>query len=208
MSRSARPPRPFGCDRRDLALLLALAAAAGALLFHGLDRVYLWQDEAATALMGERLLAHGKPLAWDGSPVLNAFIPGLGNSRAKHAGATFDITNSVVQSRDLEIRAGLMRMQFKGSVDFEQRVEGRMEAEMLRGLPAVGFVLSKVFWPVTKLFEYKVTGTLGDPKTEQLFVISRVLLFPFQPIKTIRELFEPDKKTDEKPPAAAPAPEP
>jgi len=57
-------------DRRDLALLLVLAAVAGALLFSNLDRVYLWQDEAATALLGERLLAHGKPLAWDGKNLI------------------------------------------------------------------------------------------------------------------------------------------
>src|SRR5262245_6357174 len=53
-------------DRLDLALLLVLAGAAGVLLFSNLGRIYLWQDEAATALLGERLVAHGKPLAYDG----------------------------------------------------------------------------------------------------------------------------------------------
>ena len=56
---------------------------------------------------------------------------------------------------------------------------------------------------------YKVTGTLANPKTEQLYIISKVLLFPFQPIKTLKEIFaEPEKKTEEKPPAPIPAPDP
>jgi len=142
------------------------------------------------------------------SPVLNAFIPGLGNSRARHASLTYVITNSVIYSGDVEINARLMRMQFRGTVDFEQRVDGRMEAELLRNMPGIGFVVSKVFWPVTKLFEYKITGTLAHPKTEQLYAISKVLLFPFQPVKTIKELFEEPDTTEEKPPSPAPPAEP
>jgi len=141
------------------------------------------------------------------SPVLNAFIPGLGNSRARHAAANFGITNSVIHSRDGEIRATMVRMQFRGAVGFDERVDGRMEAELLRDVPALGFVISKVFWPVTKLFEYKVTGTLSDPRTEQQYVISRVLLFPFQPIKTLKELFK-EAEGDQGGAPASPAPAP
>lgn len=148
------------------------------------------------------------------SPVLNAFIPGLGNSRARHADAIFGITNSVIHSRDLEIRATMMRMQFRGTVDFAEHVEGRMEAELLRDLPALGFVISKVFWPVTKLFEYRVTGKLANPKTEQVYAISKVLLFPFQPIKTLKELFGQEGSAPEDsllepgPPPGLPTPPP
>jgi hypothetical protein len=124
------------------------------------------------------------------SPVLNAFFPGLGNSRAKHATATFEITNSVIHTEDLEIRATAMRMNYLGTVDFKQRVEGRMEAELLRDLPAFGFLISKVFWPVTKLFEYRITGSLKNPKTEQVYIISKIFILPFAPIKTLRDLFE------------------
>ena len=142
------------------------------------------------------------------SPVLNAFFPGLGNSRAKQASTTFQITNSVIHSRDLEIRATAMRMKYLGSVDFDQRVEGRMEAELLRDMPAFGFLISKVFWPVTKLFEYKITGTLGNPKTEQLYVISKVFILPFAPIKTLKDIFNqafvPEEKPAETPPPGQP----
>src|SRR6185503_16787550 len=72
------------------------------------------------------------------SPILNAFVPGLGNSRARHATATYQITNSVIHSQDLVIRATALRMNYQGSVDFDSRLDGRMEAELLRDLPAFG----------------------------------------------------------------------
>lgn len=50
-----------------IALVLAIAAV---LLFWRLDAVYLWQDEAATAVMAERMLKYGKPLAYDGRNVI------------------------------------------------------------------------------------------------------------------------------------------
>lgn len=134
------------------------------------------------------------------SPVLNTLAPGLGSSRAKDATADFVITNSVIRSKNLEIHATAMRMHYEGIVDFERRVEARMEAELLRDLPGIGFFLSKVFWPVTKLFEYKVSGTLDKPKTEPLYIIPKILLAPLRPFKTIREMLpEESKKPSEKP---------
>jgi hypothetical protein len=123
------------------------------------------------------------------SPVLNEFVPGLGNSRAKKGNTTFIITNSVIYSSDLQIHATAMRMQYDLAVGFDHRVEGRVEAELLRDLPGLGFVVSKVFWPVTKIFEFKVTGSLDQPKATPVFFIPRILLLPFRPIKTIKELF-------------------
>ena len=39
---------------------------ATVLLTWRLDAIYLWQDEAATAVLAERMLKYGKPLAYDG----------------------------------------------------------------------------------------------------------------------------------------------
>jgi hypothetical protein len=43
-----------------------LAGLAGLLLFWGLADKYLWQDEAATAVLAARMLKFGRPLAYDG----------------------------------------------------------------------------------------------------------------------------------------------
>lgn len=135
------------------------------------------------------------------SPVLNGFLPGLGNSRANEAEATFVVTNGVFFSKDMELHATMMRMRFKGAVGLNSRVDARIEAELLRDLPAVGFIVSKVFWPVTKLFEYKVTGNLSDPKGEPLYIIPKILLMPFHPLKTLKGIFieEPRETTEPEP---------
>jgi hypothetical protein len=100
-----------------------------------------------------------------------------------------------------------MRMDYQGTVDLRDRVDGRMEAELLRDLPAIGFVISKVLWPVTKLFEYRITGTLSDPKTQPLYVLPKILLMPFHPIKTIKDLIpEEPKPLAEPPPPTPPSP--
>lgn len=123
------------------------------------------------------------------SPILNSVVPGLGNSRAKKASATFILTNSVLFSRDLQIHATAMRMQYDLAVDFDQRIAGRVEAELLRDMPGLGLIISRVLWPVTKLFEYRLSGSIDQPKAEPLFFIPRILLLPFRPIKTLKELF-------------------
>ncbi len=121
------------------------------------------------------------------SPMLNAIKEGAGNNKAKEAAATFTITNSVIHSRDLTIQASGMRLNYDGTVDFDARVKGRMEAQLFRNTPGVGSVLSTVFWPVTKILEYKITGTLGKPEAAPLF-IPKFLMMPFHPLRTLKEL--------------------
>ena len=51
--------------RRHAALLVVILAGCAVLLWK-LDARYLWQDEAAAAVMGERMMRYGKPLGYDG----------------------------------------------------------------------------------------------------------------------------------------------
>ncbi len=146
------------------------------------------------------------------SSVLNGVSPGLGSSRASAATGNFVITNAMVKSDDLEIRSTGMRLQYKGSVDFDGRVNARVEANLLRNMWLVGPVVSTVFWPVTKLFEYRVGGTLSNPKTEPVFLIPKVLMMPFQmpfhPIRTLKGLLPEDMNSSHtnSPPLTSPKP--
>lgn len=117
------------------------------------------------------------------STVMNTVVPGIGNSRASAAGGTFIITNSVIQTGDLDIRASGMRLLYEGSVDFETRVNARVEAELLRDTWGVGRLLSTALWPVSKLFKYKVTGTLADPKPEPVYLVPRLVVAPLQSVE-------------------------
>jgi hypothetical protein len=123
------------------------------------------------------------------SPVLNALAPGLGNSRADRGQATYTITNSVIRTDDLDIHSGLMRLYYKGTVDFHERVNARAEAELLRDTWFVGPIFRLALLPLRKLFEVKVTGTLDQPKREMLYLFPRVLMMPLRPFRTLKELF-------------------
>lgn len=136
------------------------------------------------------------------SPVLDSMIPGLGKSRASEASGTFIITNGVVRSDDLQITAPALRIQYKGTADFDGKVDARVTAAPLPNTLLVGPVATVVLWPVSKLFEYKISGTLAHPKEEQVFFISRLLLAPFQlpfhPFRTLKGLVpggEPESST-------------
>jgi len=133
------------------------------------------------------------------SPVLDAIVPGLGNSRASAATGTFTITNGVIRSDDLEIRATGLRLLYRGTVDLESRVNARVEAMLLRDMWLVGPIVSTVFWPVTKMFEYRVTGSLSSPQLAPVYIIPKIVLMPFHPFRTLKGLFEEPTRTNAPP---------
>ena len=128
--------------------------------------------------------------------VLNTISPGLGSSRASAAKCMFTLTNGVCRSDDLDIRCTGMRLMYRGTVDLQSHVNARVEAELLRNTPLVGALLSTVLMPVTKVFAYKVTGTLDDPKSELQPLFSRMLFHPF---RTIKGLWPEPEESDKKP---------
>jgi hypothetical protein len=138
------------------------------------------------------------------SSALNAVIPGLGSSRVSGATATFTLTNSVIHTDDMEIRSSAMRLVYRGAIDFKGSVDARVEARLLRDAWIIGPLVSLVLSPLTKLFEYKVTGTLQEPQKEPLY-IPKPLTFPLHPFKTLRELFS-GEKPNTPPPTEKPLP--
>lgn len=166
-----------------------------------LDDPHSWQGNGRVEL--REGLIWDIPLFAVVSPLLNRVIPGLGQSRAREGRATCVISNSVIHSRDLEIRASAMQLKYRGAIDFQGNLDAIMEAELFRNVPGLGMVLSKVLWPVTKLFEYRVGGTLNSPRLEERYFIPKVLLLPLQPIKTMKDLLGPEKPAE---PAPGPAP--
>ncbi len=121
------------------------------------------------------------------SPVLDAISPGLGNSRATEASAAFVITNGVIYSDPLEINTAMTRLQYSGTVDLRGNVNARVTAQLLHNLWIVGPLISTLFTPVTKVFEYKVTGTLRNPKKEPVYV-PKLFLLPLHPFRTLEDL--------------------
>jgi hypothetical protein len=134
------------------------------------------------------------------SPVLNGISPGLGSSRARDASAKFVITNGVIYTDSLEIHSTLARLKYTGTVDLKQNVNARVEAQLLRNTPVVGSVISMVLSPFSKLFEYQVTGTLKNPKSEPVHDVSKFLLMPLHPIRNLENMFPGDDMFTNPPP--------
>ena len=121
------------------------------------------------------------------SPVLNAVTPGLGNSRATEANLDFVMTNGVARTSSLMISTPTMRLQYSGTVDLQQKVNAHVTAQLMRNAWGIGPVVSAVMWPVSKIFECRVTGLVSDPKvTPILFPFTKYF---FSPIRTMQDLF-------------------
>jgi hypothetical protein len=81
----------------------------------------------------------------------------------------------------------------------KENVHARVTAQLLRDTWVVGPLVSTVLWPVSKLFEYKITGTLKNPKGEPVYV-PKLLLLPLHPIRTLEEMFPGGKTETNAPP--------
>lgn len=158
-----------------------------------------WQGEGWVSLRDG--LLWDIPMLGLFSPILSSIIPGLGNSRADQGNASFTIQDSVFHTRDLEIRSPPVRLKYEGTIDFAGRVNAQVEAAFFGDTVVIGPLLRWAMLPVSKVFEYKVTGTLGRPRSEPLYMVPRLLLMPLQPVKTIKGIFVPRD-----PPADPPAP--
>jgi len=80
-----------------------------------------------------------------------------------------------------------MRLQYNGTVDLQSRVKARVTAQLLRDTWVVGPLLSTALWPVSKLFEYKITGTLQRPQTKPVY-IPKILLTPLHPFRSLQDI--------------------
>lgn len=126
----------------------------------------------------------GVPVFGIFSPVLDGIAPGLGTSRVTAAEGSFTLTNSVVYTRDLQVRAPAFRLGYKGKVDLDGNLEAVAEAQIFRDAWVVGKLFSIALWPVSKAFEAKVSGTVEAPETDLKYV-PRFLLAPFRALNAI-----------------------
>jgi hypothetical protein len=78
-------------------------------------------------------------------------------------------------------------------------VDARVEAELLRDTWIIGRVVSLALWPVTKMLEYEITGTLDQPKSEPVY-IPRLLLMPLSPFQTLEDLLTIEPRDTNAPP--------
>lgn len=118
------------------------------------------------------------------TPMLDAVVPGASVSRVTAGAGNFNITNSVIHTKDLQVRTRAFRLNYEGSVDLEGRLDALVVAEIFRDTWLVGKVFSLALWPVAKAFEARISGNVSAPKT-QLRYFPRFLLAPFKALGAI-----------------------
>jgi hypothetical protein len=126
-------------------------------------------------------------------------MPGLGNNKARAAEATFTLSNSVIHTRDLTIDCAPAKLFYRGTLDFDQRVEAKVEAQILGNFTPMGPLFGLILRPLTKLFEFRITGTLSDVKADPLY-IPKFLLLPLQPLRFLFGLFGNGDDSERHPP--------
>jgi len=140
------------------------------------------------------------PLIGIFTPVLDRLAPGLGASTFSEGTADFTIKDSIVGSRNLELKSPLVRLQYTGKIDFDGRIrKAGVVAEALRDTWVIGPVLNLALSPIERMLKFEVSGTLNQPKLE-LKHIPKALLVPFQfPFKIIDNL-RPGRESEPEPP--------
>ena len=133
------------------------------------------------------------------SSMLNVIVPGSGNNRAYQASADFLLTNGLVATDNLQIRSTDFRLLYHGTVSLDKQLDARVEALVLRDFPIFGHIFSWAVAPLSKLFEYKVAGTLDAPTYRPLY-IPKALILILEPFH--KKSPAPDDKT---PAASSPA---
>jgi hypothetical protein len=121
-------------------------------------------------LQGQGKLVIRDGVLWE-VPVFGIFSHLLGNTKATAAKADFTISDNKVRTENLEIAAGAFTAQSQGYVGLDGRLSFRVQAQFLKAWPGIN-ILSAV---LGKMLEYKVGGSLDDPKYLPLHVPKELL---------------------------------
>ena len=97
------------------------------------------------------------PILGPFSDILGTILPGVGYQTARVATADFTVAKEIINTKNLVIEGAGFSMFGAGDIHF---MTSRLDMSMrinARGIPGI------VFYPMSKLFEYISTGTVGEP---------------------------------------------
>lgn len=97
------------------------------------------------------------------SELLSKLVPGLGFVSQTDMSCTFTIADGLISSDDLILAGDLLSLKAYGDIELDGRLNLRAQVKLLRRGP-IASILRILTFPVTKLFEFQLTGTLDDPK--------------------------------------------
>jgi hypothetical protein len=103
------------------------------------------------------------PFFGDFSKLLSLLIPGFGYAQQTDLTASFRIGNRQVALADVRLLGNVLSAFGEGTVDWDGRLKMNIQVKLLReGL--VARAVQVLSWPLTKLFEIRLHGTLRAPE--------------------------------------------
>lgn len=103
------------------------------------------------------------PLFGGLSDLLSRLVPGLGFVSQTDLTCTYRIEDGAIYSDDVRLSGDLISMRADGEIEFDGAIRMRVEVQLLRRGPFAA-LLRLLTMPVTKLFEFRLSGTLEEPK--------------------------------------------
>jgi hypothetical protein len=123
-----------------------------------------WADSLKGS--GEAQIQEGKlfQVAFFGglSKVLSAIIPGFGYAQQTELKTLFSVGDNQVTLTDTRLLGNVISAIASGTVGFDRRLNVLVQVKLMKeGIIAKAVQI--LSWPITKLFEFKLIGTLDQP---------------------------------------------
>ena len=97
------------------------------------------------------------------SKYLSKLFPGFGYSSQTDLTATVDIADGRVKSPDVRLFGNVVSIFMRGNMTFDRQLSFDVQVKPLSE-GVFSKALQIISWPVTKLFEFRLSGSLEDPK--------------------------------------------
>jgi len=98
------------------------------------------------------------------SNFMTKIIPGLGFVLSQNRAKTkFEIKDERVSTDDLAVEGDILSLKGHGSYRMGGDLDFDVQVKLLRGHTLGGKFFRAITWPITKLFEFKVKGPVGEP---------------------------------------------
>jgi hypothetical protein len=111
-----------------------------------------------SALRGKGSLSITNGVLWQAA-LFRIFSQALGNTKATRCQCTFAIADQSARTDDMEVSAGAFTANARGELGFDGKMDFRVQAQFLKSWPGINVL----WWPFSKILEYKVGGTIGEP---------------------------------------------
>lgn len=108
---------------------------------------------------------------------MSRIVPGLGLLvRQTDARATFVVRDMAVQSDDIVIEGGVIALHGRGRCGFDGALDFNVQVKLLKQHTLAGEIMHLALAPVTKIFEFRLVGTLAEPRWRPAYLPKEMFL--------------------------------